>query len=1349
MLWQRVSPSPADAAPYRQAYREAPGSLEMVSQVAQSQRKHPLKRMMKIHSIILLVISIGCAGPAIGADDNSWQQALLAGNARFAQADYAGAAKRFEQAAREADGFTAPDWRLAGTLNNLGASYVALARYADAEDRLVRALDGLGAVFGDRGAALLPASDTLGMLYLSDGRFAAAEKVLDGAERIARDVFGAGSIEHARTLVSLAALRVHEGREEDARQLLEALVEPGDGDAQGVALAAVIGAAADLEVDLAAYDAAGTRLERAFDLVAGSHDARARATLAALLRIRGRMWMAQGRPGDAREAFEQAFKAAEDGYKSSDPRLADYRANLAMALGAQGRYAEAMLQIKKAGDMTRSALGASHPETVHRLEQMASVQMARGDWKGAAQSLARAGKALKRLPDSHPYRVPLLRLQAALAALRGDDEGAARHLAAAMQLAARVMGDHYPGAAGDLMHAAALAATRNAPAEALRLETEAMDMMDAVFGAESSDPRVAGLLLTGAAVRSSARDPAEAEHRLTRLLQMPEEQLSAAHPYRIRALVEIGTIRRARGDLAGAQTAYEDALARIKTSGIEDSFMEAPVQIALGDLHTAKAAFADAEAAYQRAIEIYEKDKVTRTHPDVAAAKLGLARLQLAAGRYREAEKPLKDARRIQENAFGKDSEHLLPVLVEMARFHLARWRKSDADKARAVLDSADAILARHPEAALAAASVGMQRARLAYAEGRYRAWLSQSEHVVESLGKHVEDDNAGLYAPLVELAGAEMTLGRFDAAQSHLERATAVAQVASAENHPATAPSDLLLAALYRMQGRFGDAEDLLGEVISTLEQSLGGNHPQLAVAFGERGRLYTDMARYEPAEKDYERALQIDKTHFDPGHARVVADRSRLDDLRARSRTEAGISGSLGEVERADLLIARGQYAEALSLLQRALRGATKAKGDGHPEVAGLKLRLASLLVKRGDLQGADKLITEAEPVVREHLGPRHATMARLLRIKGNMLGAARQFPAALGALGEALDILRDSGAAAYREQAACYEDLGHLYLAQTRLDEAEDAYEQARNALESVLGGELHPALMGPLHGLARVFIARGDLDEATSLLDSASRMAVSLYGASHPALVPGLRLAARLSVLRGDPAAAGEILARARTLIERWGDSPELAFVREDMAWLDAADGRLDDAIAAQRDTVNMLNQVLGREHPRTGQGRRALGLHLAARRDFTGAREEFNKALAIMEGAYGTDDALLTPLLLDIARLDRAQDRYPAAEQQLRRALAIDRAAQGSESLAVAREETDLGAVLVLEARLDEAQSLYSHALAVIEDTPDPDTEALATARRNLAALSLARNQIDQAVGFLEQAGPAGSATGAD
>ena len=94
-------------------------------------------------------------------------------------------------------------------------------------------------------------------------------------------------------------------------------------------------------------------------------------------------------------------------------------------------------------------------------------------------------------------------------------------------------------------------------------------------------------------------------------------------------------------------------------------------------------------------------------------------------------------------------------------------------------------------------------------------------------------------------------------------------------EDHPTVAKDLNNLAALYRAQGRYAEAERLQRRDLAISEKALGPEHPRVATSLNNLAALYEAQGRTAEAEPLYRRTLAIVEQAFGPEeHALVGVD-------------------------------------------------------------------------------------------------------------------------------------------------------------------------------------------------------------------------------------------------------------------------------------------------------------------------------------------------------------------------------------------------------------------------------------------------------------------------------------------
>ena len=186
--------------------------------------------------------------------------------------------------------------------------------------------------------------------------------------------------------------------------------------------------------------------------------------------------------------------------------------------------------------------------------------------------------------------------------------------------------------------------------------------------------------------------------------------------------------------------------------------------------------------------------------------------------------------------------------------------------------------------------------------------------------------------------------------AQTVLEEAAKLFEQVGNQDSFSTALNNL--AELYRVQGKYRQAEPLYKRAQAIWEKALGPEHPNVALGLNNLALLYHAQGQYEQAEPLLKRAQAIREKALGPEHPDVAQGLNNL----------------------AGLYDAQGQYEQAELLWKRALAICEQQLGPEHPNVALGLNNLALLYDAQGQYEQAEPLLKRALAIVEKQLGPQH---------------------------------------------------------------------------------------------------------------------------------------------------------------------------------------------------------------------------------------------------------------------------------------------------------------------------------------------------------------------------------------
>ena len=442
----------------------------------------------------------------------------------------------------------------------------------------------------------------------------------------------------------------------------------------------------------------------------------------------------------------------------------------------------------------------------------------------------------------------------------------------------------------------------------------------------------------------------------------------------------------------------------------------------------------------------------------------------------------------------------------------------------------------------------------------------------------------------------AYMALGRYDAAESHLEEALAARLAVLQSGSPEVEESQNDLAALLWKKGDYAGAEPLLRAALATARARVGAEHLEVATSLNNLALLLKDESRYAEAESLFAEALAMRRKLLGNENADVARSLNNLamlqqaqgkyaeaepvlrEALEIRRKildpSHPDIAASLNNL--AGLLKAEGKLAEAEPLMRDGLAIAEKVYGREHPAVAASLNNLASLLEDEGKYAEAAALLRDAIARAKAALGGEHPSVAKMLNNLAALLWKQGAYAEAEVISREALAMNRKLLGEEHPSVATNLNNLGLILQSQGKYTEAERVFREGL-AMRRKLLGERHPQVASSLLGLASALIDRREETQAQPLLDECLAIqqaalspddwkialtkhllgsCLAARGKSAPA---ESLMAASYPVLMASPSLAAperfKVIGRMIRLYESWGRADQAARYRGELSELE--------------------------------------------------------------------------------------------------------------------------------------------------------------------------------------------------
>jgi len=321
-----------------------------------------------------------------------------------------------------------------------------------------------------------------------------------------------------------------------------------------------------------------------------------------------------------------------------------------------------------------------------------------------------------------------------------------------------------------------------------------------------------------------------------------------------------------------AQPFLERALAAGRQTGAARDRM-ADTLIQLGVLRKERGDFASAEPLLREALEL------RRAHykpgNEIAHTLVELGRVYEGWGYPDKAEPLLREALAMRRKALGEEHRD---TAVSYGDLGILLMRKDDYDGAEPILREALAInrkiLGDHANVAGAMnnlASVLSNKGDHAGAEALYRESIAMFR-------RNVGDKHWRVANVLANLGGPLREQGKHEEATAVLIEALEIERASLGREHPLVAGALALLARVWVARGDFSQAESLLREALPIQKRAYPENHPRLAMTKSLLGATLTHRQQFEEAEALLLSARDVLKGISGPEAREAKATRSRL---------------------------------------------------------------------------------------------------------------------------------------------------------------------------------------------------------------------------------------------------------------------------------------------------------------------------------------------------------------------------------------------------------------------------------------------------------------------------------------
>ena len=471
--------------------------------------------------------------------------------------------------------------------------------------------------------------------------------------------------------------------------------------------------------------------------------------------------------------------------------------------------------------------------------------------------------------------------------------------------------------------------------------------------------------------------------------------------------------------------------------------------------------------------------------------------------------------------------------------------------------------------------------------------------------------------------------------------------------------------------------ARELLDRGVIRLDTALATQPEVRARLRTVLGRVYANLALYDPATTQLERALEEQRAMTGERHLATAAIQDQLGQLRVHQ----------GRMEEADSLLS---IALELRRTLAGTRDSTTAESMEH---------LARVRKDRNQLPSADSLAREALAIRRALHGEGSLSTASTEHLLAEVLNSS-------GADEEAVPLYH--GALATRERlagadhplvAATLFNLALTERRRGRIEVAESLYRRTLDIQRQALGAN-HPAIASSLNGLADMLHkATTRSAEAEALLRESLEINRKLYGEKHPEVSTNLGNLAVIVRDQGDFAGAEALLQQALAIDEAvFGpEHTYIAYDLNEMAVVLRMHGRPDSAASILRRALALNSKLAGDDHRNTIAVKVNLGRALREGGRYREASSLFREALGQLDPDNADTDPFRVNAMIGLGRSLVHLDSTDVALGTLQTALETGTSKFGADNPRVAEAHLGLSECYVKLGRTAEARTSLAKA----------------------------------------------------
>jgi tetratricopeptide (TPR) repeat protein len=526
----------------------------------------------------------------------------------------------------------------------------------------------------------------------------------------------------------------------------------------------------------------------------------------------------------------------------------------AVALNAQGKYAQAQPLYEKALEIRRRLLTDDHPDTAGSYNNLAFNLKAQGKYTQAQPLYEKALEISRRLlTDDHPHTALSYNNLASSLHDQGKYAEAQPLYEKALEINRRLLTDDHPGTARSYNNLAANLRSQGKYAQAQPLFEKALEIYRRLLN--DDHPDTARSYNNVAANLNAQGKYAQAQPLFDKALEIRRRLLTDDHPDTARSYSTVAGNLDAQGKYAQAQPLHEKALEIFRRLLTDDHPDTAHGYAGMAANLNAQGKYAQAQPLFEKALEI-QRRLLTDDHPEIAISYNNVAFNLNAQGKYAQAQPLYEKAMEINRRLLTDDHpdtatsyNNLAGNLSDQGKYAQAQPLYEKALEIRRRLLTDD-----HPDTASSYDSVAYNL----NAQGKHAQAQPLFEKALEIRRRLLTDDHPDTATSYSNLALNLNAQGRYTAAQPLYEKALEIRRRLLTDDHPHTAVSYASVAGNLSAQGKYAQAQPLYEKALEIYRRPLTDDHPDTARSYNNLAYNLNAQGRYAEARDRWLNAVK-----------------------------------------------------------------------------------------------------------------------------------------------------------------------------------------------------------------------------------------------------------------------------------------------------------------------------------------------------------------------------------------------------------------------------------------------------------------------------------------------------------